>query len=186
MVNCCAMKPSIENPRASSFLIPRGVDEGSCVLRHLFNRSRNFTARTGEAGVVEQDHFAVLGKSVGQCGIPVIHGSGKVHEEEQRDVDRYAEAAVGDATVREANPSRLNELGRRGLVRVVTHKKSPSGGGPRISPRSSPHPLGWRHQSCTTHWPKRERRSHERSPLVLRDVSLARSRRAPLYFYLYW
>jgi len=30
----------------------------------------------------------------------------------------YAEAAVGEATVRKANASRLNELGRRGLVRV--------------------------------------------------------------------
>jgi hypothetical protein len=47
----------------------------------------------------------------------VIHGSGKVHEEEQRDVDLCAEA-----TVREANASRLNELGRRGLVRVVNNK----------------------------------------------------------------
>lgn len=59
--------------------------------------------------------------------IPVIHGPGEVHEEEQRDVDRYAQAAVGEATVREANAGGLNELGRRGLVRVVTHKKSPPG-----------------------------------------------------------
>src|SRR6202521_3912383 len=81
------------------------VDKGSCVLRHLFNRSRNFTARAGDAGVVEQDHFAVLGKSVGQRGIPVIHGPGKVHEEEQWDVDRCAEA-----TAREANACRLEEL----------------------------------------------------------------------------
>ena len=35
---------------------------------------------------------------------------GKVHEEEQRDVDRYTGAAVGEATVREANAIRLNEL----------------------------------------------------------------------------
>jgi len=76
------------------------LDEGGCVLRHLLNRSWNFTARAGDDGVVEQDHFAVQGKSVGQRGIPVFHGSGKVHEEEQRDVDRYAEAAVGEATVR--------------------------------------------------------------------------------------
>jgi len=45
-------------------------------------------------------------------------------------------------------------------------------GGPRISPRSSLHPLGWRHPSCTTHLPKRQRRSHERSPLVLRALPL--------------
>src|SRR5712671_3896821 len=56
----------------------------------------------------------------------------------------------------------------------------------RLNQRSFHHPLGWRHQSCTTHLPKRQRRSHERSPLVLRDVSLARSRRAPLYFHLCW
>src|SRR5437588_12996612 len=52
------------------------VDEGSCVLRHLLNRSRHFTARAGYAGIVEQNHFAVLGKSVGHRRIPVIHGSG--------------------------------------------------------------------------------------------------------------
>jgi hypothetical protein len=44
-----------------------------------------------------------------------------VHKEQQRDVDLCAEA-----TVREANASRLNELGRRCLVRVVAHEKSPS------------------------------------------------------------
>jgi len=38
-----------------------------------------------------------------------------------------AEAAVGEATVRDANATRLNKLGRRGLVRVVIHKKSPPG-----------------------------------------------------------
>ena len=112
------------------------IDEGRCLLRHLFNRSRNFTARTRDPGAVEQDHFAVLGKSIGQRRIPVIHRFCEMHEEEQRDVDRYAEAAVGEATVRESNASRLNELGRRGLVRVVvplgvirpvlSHRKFPS------------------------------------------------------------
>jgi hypothetical protein len=29
------------------------------VLRHLFNRSRNFAAGAGDAGVVKQNHFAV-------------------------------------------------------------------------------------------------------------------------------
>jgi hypothetical protein len=32
---------------------------------------------------------------------------------------------AAEATVREANACRLNELGRRGLMRVVIHKKSP-------------------------------------------------------------
>src|SRR5580658_2759180 len=59
-----------------------------------------------------------------------------MHEKEQRDVDPCTEAAVCEATVREANASRLNELGWRGVVRVVTrrgmvrrgvnHHKSPS------------------------------------------------------------
>jgi hypothetical protein len=87
------MRPPIENPRASSFNA-EGVGESGCVLRHLFNRSRNFTARAGDAGVVEQDHFAVLGKSVGQCGIPVIHGPREVHEEEQRHASFLANPPV--------------------------------------------------------------------------------------------
>src|SRR6202011_5772173 len=127
------------------------VDEGSCVVGHLFNRSRNFTARAGDAGVVEQDHFAVLGKSVGQCGIPVIHGPREVHKEEQRHASFLAKA-----TVSEANAGGLNELGRRSLVRVGSHKRSPSEGGPRISRRSFLRPQGWRRQSCTKHLPKRQ------------------------------
>jgi hypothetical protein len=77
-----------------------------------------------ETPAFEQDHFAVLGKSVGQCGIPVIHCSREVHEEEQRDVDLCAEAAVGEATVRESNASGLNELRRRRLVCVAVHEIS--------------------------------------------------------------
>jgi hypothetical protein len=100
----------------------RGLSDLLQVSIGIFRRSASFL---GDAGVVKQDQFAVLGKSLGQCGIPVIHGPGKVHEEEQRDVDHCAEAAVGEVTVREANAGGLNELGRRGLVRVVTHKKSP-------------------------------------------------------------
>jgi len=76
----------------------------------------------GHAGVVEQNHFAVLGKSVGQRGIPVIHRPSEVHEEEQWDVDRYAEAAGG-----EANAGRLNELGWRGLVTATAHETSVDG-----------------------------------------------------------
>jgi len=40
MVNCCATKPPIENPRASEFLNAERVDEGRCLLRHFFNRIR--------------------------------------------------------------------------------------------------------------------------------------------------
>jgi hypothetical protein len=67
----------------------------------------------------------------------VIHGSGKVHEEKQRDVDLWAlwaVAAVDEATVREANAGGLNELGRHGLVRVVTHKKSPGIADKKVQP----------------------------------------------------
>jgi hypothetical protein len=38
------------------------------------------------------------------------------------------EVAVGEATAREANASELYELGRCSAVRLLTHKKSPSGG----------------------------------------------------------
>jgi hypothetical protein len=48
----------------------------------------------------------------------VIHRPGKVHEKEKGDVDRYTEPAVGKATVREANASRLDQLSRRDLMRM--------------------------------------------------------------------
>src|SRR5258708_16522912 len=88
----------------------------------VLSRSRHFAAGTGDTCVVKQNHFAILGKSVGQCGIPVIHCSREVHEEEQRDAPVLAEA-----TVREANSGGLNELGRRGLVTVIAHETSIDG-----------------------------------------------------------
>jgi hypothetical protein len=41
-----------------------------------------------------------------------------VHEEEQRDVDRYTGAAISEAAAREANASRFDELSRRGLMGI--------------------------------------------------------------------
>ena len=49
----------------------------------------------------------------------MIHGSGKVHEEEQREASFLAKA-----TVREANAGGLNELRRRSLVSVAAHEIS--------------------------------------------------------------
>jgi hypothetical protein len=40
-----------------------GVDEGGCVLRHLFNRSRNLATGIGDAGVVQQNHLPVRDNS---------------------------------------------------------------------------------------------------------------------------
>jgi hypothetical protein len=54
-------------------------------------------------------------------------------------VDHCAEAAAGEATVREAKASRLNELCRRSLVSV---EKSRSGGGAGISEPAFLHPRG--------------------------------------------
>ena len=36
------------------------------------------------AGVVEQDHFAVLGETVDHRRIPMVHGAGKVLVEDER------------------------------------------------------------------------------------------------------
>jgi len=62
------------------------------------------------AGIVEQDHFAVLAKSGPVTrGIPVIHGSGKVHKRTAAGLSIFAPKR----RYAKRMPAASNELGRR-------------------------------------------------------------------------
>src|SRR5258707_794099 len=64
-------------------------------------------------GVVDQDHFAVLGNAVGHRRIPMVHGAGEVLVEDERHAGCIAKAAIG-----KADAVSFDELRRRGLVSV--------------------------------------------------------------------
>src|ERR1700704_6830381 len=63
--------------------------------------------------------LTVTSQAIRHRRIPVIHGAQVVLVEDERDAGGFAKAAIG-----KADSVSLEELRRRGLVRVVTHKKS--------------------------------------------------------------
>ena len=92
------------------------LDEGDGVGAHLLDRGRHLAGAAGNAGVVEQDHFARRREAVGHRRVPVVHRAGEMLVEDERHATRFAEAAVG-----EPNALGLDELRRRGLVTVLGH-----------------------------------------------------------------
>ncbi len=72
-------------------------DEGDGVRAHLLEAGRRLARRIRHAGIVEQDHLAVLGEAVGHGRIPIIHRARIVLVEDERDAALLAEAAKGEA-----------------------------------------------------------------------------------------
>ena len=87
------------------------LDERRRVGRHLLDRGWHLAVRAGNARVIEQDHLPPRREAVGHQRVPVVHGTGEMHVEDERDAARFAEAPVS-----EPNTCRLYELRRRGLV----------------------------------------------------------------------
>src|SRR5258708_4277355 len=58
-------------------------------------------------------------EAVGHQGVPVVHGAGEMHIENERDAARPAEAPVG-----EPHAGGVDELRRRGLVGRLGHRNS--------------------------------------------------------------
>src|SRR5216683_2938290 len=88
-------------------------DERHRVAAHFLERSWHLSGGTGDTGVVEQDHFAVLGETVGHRRIPMVHGAGEVLVEDERHAGCVAKAAIG-----KADAVGFDEPRRRGLVSV--------------------------------------------------------------------
>ncbi len=91
------------------------LDEGDGVSAHLLERRRHLARAAGDAGVVEQDHFSILGQAVGHRRVPVIHGADVVLVENQR------HAAETEAAVGETDAVGFDELRGSGLMRMGSH-----------------------------------------------------------------
>src|SRR6267143_4734966 len=94
-------------------------DEGQRVGGHPFDRSRHLAGAAGDAGIVEQDDFAVPGEAVGHQRVPMVHGAAEMHVEDERHARGLAETAIG-----ETDALGLDELRGCGLMGMSRHGPS--------------------------------------------------------------
>src|SRR5271156_897562 len=92
------------------------LDEGNRVRAHFLETGRNLAGTTGNARIIEQNHFAFLGQTVGHGGVPVIHCSQIMLIEDKWDASPVAEAAIG-----ETDAFGFRKLSGGGLVGMVAH-----------------------------------------------------------------
>jgi hypothetical protein len=92
------------------------LDESDRVGAHFLEGGRHLSGAAGNSGIVEQDDLAVLGETIRHSRVPMVHGAGEMHVEDERHPTRLAEAAIG-----EADAVGFDELRRRGLVSVLGH-----------------------------------------------------------------
>src|SRR5438132_2444952 len=92
------------------------LDEGDGVSAHPLERRRDLAGTAGDARVVEQDHLTVASQAIRHRRVPIIHGTDVVLVEDDRHTAGLAESAIG-----EADSVSLYELGRRGMMCVVSH-----------------------------------------------------------------
>src|SRR5258708_2111042 len=83
------------------------------VVGHRIDHVRRLSGRRGDPRIVEQDDGPMFRKAIRDRGIPVIHSTPKMLHENERHAARLAESTIG-----EADPVSLDELCRRGLVRM--------------------------------------------------------------------
>src|SRR3546814_20535182 len=81
----------------SSDVCSSDLDEGRAAVGHAIDGRRILARRTGDAGIIEQDHGAALGQAIGDEGIPVIEPAAKMLEEKKRRTALGAVPALGVA-----------------------------------------------------------------------------------------
>lgn len=86
------------------------VDKGANTFRHLCKGAGNFSARTPDAGIVEEDNFTVLCKPVRHRGIPTIHIA-----ENGRDKDDWDGLPFTESAARKTNAASFYKLGWDGV-----------------------------------------------------------------------
>ena len=92
---------------------PERADEGDGVGRHPGDRGRRLARTRADAGVVEQDHLALLRQPVRHRRVPVVHGAAEMDVHDDRHAARLAEPPIG-----ETDAVGLDELGRGGVMGV--------------------------------------------------------------------
>ena len=80
------------------FLQAERVDEGERVASHVVHVVGNDSGRAGDAAVVEQDHFAILGEPVDEHWVPAVEVAAEMLQADQRRRVRLlvAEAAIAE------------------------------------------------------------------------------------------
>ena len=78
--------------------------------------SSGFCPTLADAGIVEQDHFALLGEAVGHRRIPMVHRASEMLVKDDRHAAGLAEAAIG-----EADADGFDELGRDRIMGIGGH-----------------------------------------------------------------
>ena len=89
------------------------VDQRGGVPGHLGDGLRRGAGAQSDAGVVGEDHLTVGGEVIGDRRVVVVEVAHEVLQQHDRRADRVAEAPVG-----ETDSVGVDELGRRGVVRV--------------------------------------------------------------------
>jgi hypothetical protein len=95
-------------------------DEGRGIPRHAFDGGRHLTGGTGDAGVIEQDDFAILRNSVRHPRVPVVHRAGETHVEDERCAPRLSKTTIG-----KADAVGFDVLRRRCLMGMCGHADHP-------------------------------------------------------------
>src|SRR5260370_38068296 len=100
---------------------------------------RHCAVAAGDAGIVEQDDFAVLGEDVGHQRVPMVHVPEEMDVEDEWHAAGLAETAIG-----EADAIGLDELRGCGLMGVSRHIDPPQRSAMVVCPTSIRWPSGSR------------------------------------------
>src|SRR5713226_2500566 len=73
-----------------------GINKVRSMFCHRVNCVGRLAARTRNTGIVEQDHRAILCKSVGDGGIPMVHPAPEVLHKEHRHSRIFSEPPVSE------------------------------------------------------------------------------------------
>src|SRR5260370_14364090 len=95
--------------------------ESNATRRHLHDRVRRFSSRSRNARIVKQNDLMIRCETVRYRRIPTVQVGVEIFQKEQRNRSWLAETTVGIT-----NSLGLNKLGRRCLMRMVSHFCTPS------------------------------------------------------------
>lgn len=100
-----------------------GVDECDRILPHLRHRRWRCATRPGDALVVEDDDVVTFGDPVDDRGVPIVHRSAEMLQEDDGDSVLGTEFAID-----EGRPAHIDRLCRRRLGRDAFGRDGAPGG----------------------------------------------------------
>src|SRR6266478_103655 len=146
------------------------LDEGDRIGGHPFDRGRHLAGTARDAGIVEQDDFAVLGEAVGHQRVPMVHGAGEMHVEDERHARGLTETAIGEADA--LGLDELRGCALMGVSRHIDESAIRSGSARAMNAASAPR----RRSSASRTLPSVSRRPEttRRAPSLAKAMAVAR------------